>query len=373
MRFRTLLLALIAFAAVSHAAHAQACNRPAITKAADAVASARKALNKFKLPNMETDVSPVQSAAVTVLKNRLGALMAAYMTCAPAPITTATIESDLTRLMHGASVEEPSLWGQNLTITAKRARLLILQSSFNIPCATDEVTSVFEPAGGGWREAIRVQFPPHHDVSGATGGLSIDLSPPDEAGRWYAVTTSIAPWCSSTWSHIRYQVLRPSGNPVKPKVLFAGDDTIWWGADDYGRLQLTVRDMDLRFHSSSIDGGVHNREWVRHFQIAGDRATRTPPYANTPRDFAEEWIQSDWKTVAPWTASFTLQKRHDAMHENPYFEYVSVRRCRSGATQIELTNTDETAKTYLQVQGTTRLLKVEDKPDRACDGPNQYK
>lgn len=213
------------------------------------------------------------------------------------------------------------------------------------------------------------------------------VSPTDGDGHWFLVTHDIAPWCSSTWSGIRYSVLRPTADPLHPKILFSADDFMWWGNEDYGTLTVQKDAFDLRFHSASLDTGVHNRVFIRHFLVVGDAVRRTQPVAVSPRDFVDEWIVSPWQEAAQWSSNSdlaVLRKSHAVWSrrdksENNLLEYYSMRRCSDAQDHYQVEISEEigprfeTSRSfYFQVMGSEAytMLRVSEKPDARCSGPN---
>jgi hypothetical protein len=212
------------------------------------------------------------------------------------------------------------------------------------------------------------------------------ISPQDEAHGWYVVIHNIAPWCSSTWSSIRYQALRPTADPLEPKTILSNSDGMWWGNEDYGKVKVGKNESALRFHSSSIDGGVHNRVFIRHYSVSGDTVRRTQPVAVSPRDFVDEWIVSPWKEASQWSAkpSLTqLQQAHRMMSrhkdsERILLEYGSIFRCSDGKRyQVELGEMtgpkfEAEKSVYFQVagDGPFTMVKVSGTPDPKCSGRN---
>ena len=72
-------------------------------------------------------------------------------------------------------------------------------------------------------------------------------------------------------------------------------------------------DALIEFTQGSVDSGIHNREAVRHYLIAGDEVRRVDPVALGPRDFVEEWLTRPWSESAVWSAT-DLQTRHQKLH-----------------------------------------------------------
>ena len=91
----------------------------------------------------------------------------------------------------------------------------------------------------------------------------------------------------------------------------AHSDSIWWGNDDTGSLMVGRKNFDLRFHSNSIDSGVHNRVWNRRFAVTGEIVKCVQPVAIFPRDFVDEWIISSWQDASAWSLS-TVSRTFEA-------------------------------------------------------------
>jgi hypothetical protein len=73
-------------------------------------------------------------------------------------------------------------------------------------------------------------------------------------------------------------------------------------------------DVLIEFTERSIDGGVHNRETIRHFLIDGDKVRRVAPVALSPRDFVDEWLTQLWDESSAWSASPALSQWHEKIH-----------------------------------------------------------
>lgn len=162
---------------------------------------------------------------------------------------------------------------------------------------------------------------------------------------------------------------------------------MWWGNEDYGTLTVQTDAFDLRFHSASLDAGVHNRVFIRHFSVIGDAVRRTQPVAVSPRDFVDEWIVSPWEEAARWSSNSNLEllrKSHEvwsrrAKSENLLLEYYSMRRCSDAQDHYQVEIGEESGPKfqtsrsfYFQVVGseTYSMLRASEKPDARCGGPN---
>jgi hypothetical protein len=245
---------LWAFLAVVSASPAMAdCARPDVEPARRALEAA------LPKDDHETDVPARERAAIAAMKVRLGAYVAATFACA-AP------EGDAKALRKTLAAGAPKL---DFAVRRVAPGLTAVTAGFPIQCGSDTMLWVFAQG----HAVLRAQSAPYTRVSGAWDMFDYAVAPPDKAGRWFALTKTVAPWCSSTWSEIRYGVWRPA----RAAPLFQAKDPIWWGSEDYGRLAVGAGDFTIRFHAQSIDGGRHNREWVRRFQIQGDRSRASRP------------------------------------------------------------------------------------------------
>ncbi len=380
------------------------CSQDDIDRAAKQVESNRAAL--LALPTgdgMETDVSPGGQKAILGFKESIGIFVNAYMKCAPLTPDTKRVQHDLSRRTHAFSLphrqmskeEIPSDYGKygfQLGYDVRLAqseRLVGIIATFDIECGSDAVLFIFRPDGGSWQEVLRWQSKPYATIGDAFWAFDYRISPPDKKGRWYVMTKHIAPWCSSTWSAINYAILRPQMTTVTPKVLLSGSDSMWWGNQDFGRLVVGSSDSDLRFHSSSIDAGVHNRVWIRHFRVSGDTVTRTQPVAVSPRDFVDEWLTSPWEEASKWSSKTPpdeLRQAHQRLSklqesvdksDDSLFEHGSVYRCSNAQHRYQVELVEHTGEKfdisrsfYFDVTGHGHytMTQVSETPDPACKG-----
>jgi hypothetical protein len=368
-----------------------ACSKARLHQVAVDVGTAQRAL--LALPAAEDDWEPQiprpASEAIERMKDTLGELVRAYMSCVPnsAPPNPLQIREDLSDVIEGAGgVVDPDSSGRygselyfEARVTQDRRRLISITATFHIKCGSDTVLLVFAPSGGRWEEVLRWQSPPYQRVFGAFGSFQYGISPADRAGSWYVVTAYIPGSCASTWSSIRYDVLRPAATSSTPKVLLAKLDTIWWGDGDEGKLAVNQKDFDLRFHGESIDKGVFVRVFIRHYAVNGDVVRRIQPVAASPRDFVDEWIVSPWPEAANWSTERNVKKLRLAHEElqrinskqDTLFSYSSVRECAGSpdTVQVELCPGNGPSF-YFHVSGNKSfmMMSISKEPDSACAG-----
>lgn len=354
-------LAAIVFAIVASPALADPCSKPDVERTGAAVEAARTAiLDSLPKRDLDPRIPSRSRKAIAAMQHRLHAYLAAALGCSA----------------DAKALEKTLRWstpGLRFEARSPREGLMAVTAGFDVGCGGDTVLAIFARRDGGWRDVLYAHSKPYKEVSGAWGAFDYAVSAPDEGGQWFVAAKTVAPWCSSTWSTIRYSVLRPGA----AAAIFAAEDSIWWGNDDFGRLKAGRDDFELRFHAESIDGGVHNREWVRHFAVRGDKVARIAPFADTPRDFVEEWIQSSWQDAAGWTAPALapqVKAVHARFHAEPHGEYQSIRRCGEGAEQIEIQPTAADGSLFFEVSGSRDfvLTGLSNTADPRCAGKDLY-
>lgn len=389
-----------AITGLTASAQAAGCAEPEIARAAGQVDLARKALIALPIGDGgETKVSPNVQRAIRIMKTRLAAFIDADMHCSSLNRDADAIQRDLSERAHAFVMEnrvykndEPlpkdfGHYGFELDFRVKRwtdkPNRVGIVADFGIECGWDAILQIFSAESDRWHEVLRWQSKPYKTVGGAFGSFDYAVSPADAVGKWYVLAKTIAPWCSSAWSSISFAALRPVPGRLNPRIIHQQDDPIWWGGDDEGQLIAGRSEFEIRFHAQSIDVGVHNRVWIRHFQIAGDAVKRIPPVALSPRDFVDEWIVSSWNEASFWTIPASRQSAkvvHERLHNvytgrgGDFFDYDAIRQCtnRADRYQIGLIRDEDQTRYFFSVVGETdyRLTGVTEMPDPACDRPD---
>jgi hypothetical protein len=384
------LLSAAATLMLAGAAHADPCSQQDVTRAATWALDANRSLSALRVSeDKQTDVSAEGRKAIAAIKDRLHDYTAAAMRCQSGKIAAADLKKTLAdfadvKLPEGRATKKPDTgeasYGGELAfdVRAFSSDIVGIVARFGIACGDDAMLMIFERRGNAWVETLRTRSAPYKTVAGGWGSFDYGVSPRDKDGRWFVVTKTVAPWCSSTWSEIRYAVQRPGPDAARPKTLLSKSDSIWW-SDNAGALKVDAKGFDLRWRAESMDDGVHNREWIAHYMVEDNRAYRTAPIAESPRDFADEWLRLDWKDAKNWTAVayYGLRPLHDRLQKIHGFEYVAIRYCRDGMhTEVEvepILGADD-RHVFFEV-GTYPLLLMADVSYAAhpsCKGPNLY-
>jgi hypothetical protein len=173
-------------------------------------------------------------------------------------------------------------------------------------------------------------------------------------------------------------VLRPDTDPDHPKVIYSGSEYMWWGGDDFGEIKAGATDFEVRFHSRSIDTGVHNRLFIKHFKVLNNQISRIPPIAASPQEFVDEWIVSKWKEASDWSLAENRKKlkmQHDRLLKQQKHDltYESIHRCSDTPNRFQIEIVDNDCREYFfRVDGneTYKMIDVSQSPDPKCTGKN---
>jgi hypothetical protein len=378
-------LAALVFTGAGTAAHAAGCSKAAITQAADDTATARQILLDIPVGDgLQPKASPRAKRAMKRMKAGLVQLVGAYMACSPPGTMPDTIIRDLNALAQRITPpkSDESHYGYAIDIGARTSTsnpgvMLISLSSSGLD---DSLMFAFTAEQSRWHEAFLWQGRFFDLGGGDAGALDYEISPPDDAGRWYLLVDSVFLGGEGFWTSIRYIVLRPQSGTLDPRIVYDDSEPIYWGNEDFGKLTAAKDWFDVRFHAFSIDVFVHSRLWVRHFNIHGDKVTRLQPVAESPRDFTDEWVISPWQEAADWTAPAmrdSLRRLHDHLNHwnRSSFQFESIRNCagRDDWTQIEVTSDEAGPSYFFGVAGKQpfQLISASRKPDPLCQGDDQ--
>lgn len=387
LRLVCLLFASLALAPRAANAATPACAELAAQRSAMAIAEPHAALWRAVLANamLDVDLAPATTAAIIDLKRELVALVDAQVGCLGADarpdatlldrmlaeaLTAASAASAMTDV--AGDEEAPAL--RFASRLEHDGALLSVVVQIGIPCGSDALWLLYAPHDGGWRRVLQWTSAPYTRVDGAWEAFQHAVSPCDANGRWFAAVSHIRPWCSSSWSTIDYTVLRPGADADRPLVVLSGSDSLWWGGDDMGRLSVDAGHAELRFRGASIDPDMHNREFIRRYDVTGTTPLRVAPVADSPRDFVDEWIVSSWSVARLWSheaSAAALERAHaqmQAVRKDASFEFGDTMACAGGdAVQVELRD-GEDASWFFRVAGRSdyRMVAVSRQGDPQC-------
>lgn len=211
--------------------------------------------------------------------------------------------------------------------------LLVVTTQLWIPCGSSDLETaiyVFQRKEKSWNLVLATDadFDPvgEHQIS----GLDYKISPQDSSGKWFMVVGHVPPSCERRTHALRYEALRPSGDPDKPTVLVTGRETFNTNFDPAFRI-------DAHEHWFALTLGKTRRlddslgVAILRYDVGDKVATRMAPLALTADDFLEQWTQLAWEEAKRWSGdSESLPAWHKKLNElKPgTLEIEAVRLCR---------------------------------------------
>jgi hypothetical protein len=394
---RTFLTALFLLLWSFGAGTAAACTAAEIAAPGAAVRTARAALMRIPLAEMDTSVRPDAQRAIEATKDRIIAFVTAALRCTDRNAAPAAIQAFLAA--HGDAFEDRTLYtqqnpgrdmhGNGLSYEAaavpQHPDLLAVVARLAIECGDDGMLMLFRRTGTGWLPIMIRRSAPYPEISGANGGLYYAVSPADAQGRWYVATARVPPWCTSAWSSLYYELARPAADPAAPDIFFRKQTGLYSGFDDPYVLRAGADRLQVEHDAGFFDPGILVRRHVETYAIDGDTARRVAPVAFNVRDFVDEWMDADWAEAADWTAHVPrLADLHRRLapsnHSRPYLEQGPVHGCAPDLHQIEIDAFDSEsgganrrqATWYFLVRGKGPYLLADVRPAplTTCGGPD---
>jgi hypothetical protein len=203
----------------------------------------------------------------------------------------------------------------------RESGLLFVITSLGILCGEDDSAYAYQWSDGQWKrywESGQEDYTPKKYLPQHIEGIHV-WEPVKERKR-LVLTLGSETWCSSAWHNVYYRLWRIDS--AGTKLLLDETKLAWLRTYKYivgsvgginGQFEGAEEAL-IEFTTGSIDGGVHNREVVRHYIIEGDRVRRVDPVALSPRDFVDEWLTHPWIESAGWSnAAAPLQSWHEKL------------------------------------------------------------
>jgi hypothetical protein len=180
--------------------------------------------------------------------------------------------------------------------------LLAATVTLQVPCSKgDTALYILKREPAGWQLVMAVESNNYPQVDGVQDHFEYVISPRDQQGDWYVVAAHIPGWCTSCFSVIDYQVLRPGPTPGAPKVLLKRDQDVYRCDDPPYKLALEPAGFRMDYVALWLDQEVFSTIQPDRYVVSSDQVTRIPPVAYTPQDFVNAWAQMRWNEALRWS------------------------------------------------------------------------
>ncbi len=106
-------------------------------------------------------------------------------------------------------------------------------------------------------------------------------------------------YCESNWYNVCYRVWRLRIDRPEQKLLLDGGEMAFLG--DWVDGAVSPNGVLIEYGISTMYVTFQVRPEVRHYVLRDGMLQREDPLALRPRDFADEWIRTDWTVSSLWT------------------------------------------------------------------------
>jgi hypothetical protein len=372
----------------------QAAQCPAAQATDDSVKSAYQAMQQAMASGFTDDadnsVTPALSQAIEHYKQTLADAFDAHLACAPATPDATALQADLSqRLLPApkpANDSEVALPDQNeivVSLSTSPTPLLLVSGGFAIPCGSDNVLRGYRREGDTWVRALDWQSGPYKDISGAYGDLYLY----ERLANGDIAMMHGTPWCTSRWSHLALEVVRPATADQAQRTLLH-DEHDYVRDDHEVKLKARPDGFEWRAEVGSLDGDLLTRPGIFRYRQDGESFQRIQPAASNGRGFVDEWLRVDPPLARAWAdpagADATLAAREELLGLNKRsgvtLAYAAVRGCKADPARfqvdIELDSPEPLAEgnqrfvSIRQEANGFTLLGLSRSADPACSGPD---
>ena len=173
--------------------------------------------------------------------------------------------------------------------------VVIASVQLGVSCGSDSALYVFDddPAGPHLRMAL--ESSPYTSIDGAWGRFDFAVVRDTVGSDFAIVTTDVNPWCTSNWQRLTYRVWREGRDPWSPVLMASAGQTIYLGVDEPYTLKAEEQGFRIDFTGGfALDDAQLTRRHILRFRIGGARLTRLPPFADSPQEFVDEWLELPW-------------------------------------------------------------------------------
>ncbi len=252
---------------------------------------------------------------------------------------------------------------------SRRGAFLQAMTQVGVQCGFDENAYLYRWDGTKWQRVWDSSIPakdgkyePQTVDQIQIGDAQKDAS--DKERPRLVAALARFPGCKSTWQPVFYRLWAMDGGLQAPQML-VNERGLAPVPQRGPAIQARVTGDDdflVEHQMESIDPDVPSRTKVAHYRVVpagggGFKAEKIMPYAQTPREFVEEWVTSSWPAAAVMTAD-AAQAAAKAQHEHLHRE--KVRADFAGPT----THCDDTAYGEWQVHVTFKNNPAKDGEER---------
>lgn len=232
---------------------------------------------------------------------------------------------------------------------SRKGPLLQAMTQVGVQCGFDENAYLYRWNGAKWQRVWDSGIPAKDGKYEPQVIDQVQVGESIQGGQRLVSTLAHFPGCKSSWQPVYYRLWAMDGALKSPQMV-VNERGLSPVPQRGPAIQARVTGDDdflVEYQVESIDPDVPSRTKIAHYRVTpvdggAFKAEKIMPYAQTPREFVEEWVTSAWPEAAVMTSEKSMAEvkaQHDHLHRD------KVRGDFTGAT----THCDDTSYGEWQV------------------------
>jgi hypothetical protein len=209
---------------------------------------------------------------------------------------------------------------------SRKGQMLQAMTQVGVQCGFDENAYLYRWSGTKWQRVWDSTEQPRGGKYEPQVIDTVSVGDAQKDGPRLVSTLAHFPGCKSTWQPVYYRLWVMDGGLQTPQMVV--DERGVSPVPQRGpAIQARITGDDdylVEYQTESIDPNVPSRTKVAHYRVTpgeGDKfkAEKIMPYAQTPREFVEEWVTGSWELAAAMTSDKVqaeAQEHHKHLHRD---------------------------------------------------------
>jgi len=205
-------------------------------------------------------------------------------------------------------------------------QVLVVTTAVGIVCGFDESAYAYSFSNGRWQrfwqgetnDYIAERYVPLNFLGILFSSQDYLDKGADPSIRLLLVLARDPAYCESNWYNVYYRVWQLRIDRPDEKLLLDRGEEAFLG--DWVDGVVSPQDVLIEYSTRTAFTDFQFRRVVRHYVLRGGKLERAESLALNPRDFADEWMRTEWAVSSRWTSSGVSPSSVQRMHRKEKFE-----------------------------------------------------